>query len=188
MIFERQTSSGYLCSYFGHCFLDNQLLVKKALIEYLIVSRARFRFRIHWAAFRSHCCYFHDRSIVTKFLRVRYTQCRVFRHIRNNRTRSCRDSRSNGTAVSKLDGISFLEAESTIISWVAIVAIIGADIILRSYSWHDFLAFSAGDAPCNWVTRTTVYIVTSTPPWQSFDIILFYHRVNNVLYFDRSSN
>lgn len=154
------------------------------------MSRVRFRFRMHWAAFRSRdCCSFHDRSIITKFLRVRYTQCRVFRHARNNRERSWRDSRSNGAAaVSKLDGISFLEAGSTMISRVAIVAIISADIMLRSYSWRDFLAFSAGGAPCNWVTRTTVYIVTSTPPWQSFDIILSHYRVNNVLYFDRSSN
>lgn len=76
-----------------------------------------------------------------------------------------------------------------IISRVAIVAIIGADIMLRSYSWRDFLAFSAGGAPCNWVTRTTVYIVTNTPPCWSLGTIPFHRRrVNNVLYFDRSSD
>lgn len=70
---------------------------------------------------------------------------------------SRRDSRGNGAVVSKLDGISFRQAEkSTVISRVvAIVTIIGADIMLRSYSWRDFLAFSAGGVPCNWVTRTT---------------------------------
>jgi len=31
-----------------------------------------------------------------------------------------------------------------------------SDVLLRSYSWRDFFAFSVGNAPYNWVTRPTL--------------------------------
>jgi len=67
-----------------------------------------------------------------------------------------------------------------------------SDVLLRSYSWRDFFAFFVGNAPYNWVTRTTLrmllrFEITLMIPRHYLSSIVIIIFFNDIFYFDRNS-